>query len=90
MLNCGHIDSENWKGEGFGFGKRELISLECPKSVYDNNNTMIDYMLQITAKYYNRSGLPYLDTCAAQDTIEVIEELNNWLRTEEDKKNKKK
>lgn len=50
---------------------------------------MIDYLLQITADGYDRSRLGYLEVSAAQDTIEVIKHLNNWLRDEEEKKKPK-
>lgn len=88
-MNCGYIDEEDWKGDGFGFGTKELITLECPRSIYDRNNVMVDYLLQITSKGYDRSHLGYLDVSAAQDTIAVIKELNEWLRKEEEKKKSK-
>jgi len=87
-LNCGYIDKINWKGRGFSFGQGELISLECPRSLYNRNTHQVDYLLMITSKYFDRSGLNYLENAGAIDTINIIKSINDKLAKEARDKNK--
>ena len=88
MLNCGYIDKSQWKGQGYSFGNKELVSLECPKSVYDANSQQVDYLLMITSKYFDRSRLGYLENAGATDTINIIKSINDEIAKREREKQK--
>ncbi len=56
--------------------------MECPASIYQTNSMQIDYLLLVTQKYYDRSGLNYLLGYAAKDTVNIIAEINEIIRKE--------